>query len=335
MDTLATTAVSGALATFEWFLNLLKMVIAKTCWYLIKTTAYILKTGFVGYKLGGVLDSTIQAASTSSDPMLEHVKQVFSALIQSIQNAIPGMPDVIKPILHVSLFSLVQYALEKIYLNVPKFFESMFKESSEVHPAITDKIIKIFSHTVNDKNPTDCNVACERDNADCKSISVPCENDVSEAVNHVKSELTMGKFISKVYIQKRLKNWKNRSVKRLRDIEKYTRRELVKICMQHKDKHGYSCGGTKKSLARRIRPYIDVIDKFSPKFRALEQSSAITGMGHMTPARIHLTQASEDVRLQNENALKQKVEELCYKEWKKFLWRSEVSVATLKRIHTD
>ena len=242
-----TSAMKSAMLTFQWFLNLVKLVVIKVCWLLIETAAYILKTGFVGYKLGGILDAAL-GASNSVDPIFENVKQIFSALIQSINNAIPGIPDVLKPLIHVSLFSIVQSALEKIYEKVPTLFEWMLNDN-EFDSHMKQHVEDIFTVTLNPEI------------LDCTSEHVPCNSDVSNAVNEVKNELDLGKLISLAQRQHKIKTWRHRANKKM--SSEYSRKELVKICMKYKREHGLSCGGkgvTKTELAKSMKPYLDVIE---------------------------------------------------------------------------
>ena len=95
----------AGLQTFDWFRNLVFFVVLKLGWFLFETATYILKTGFVGYSLGSIETAGINdaadtsiSATTDVEPIFECMKKIFSALIQ-------GIPDVIKPLIHISIFA--------------------------------------------------------------------------------------------------------------------------------------------------------------------------------------------------------------------------------------
>ena len=96
------------------------------------------------------------------------------------------------------------------------------------------------------------------------------------AEEKVVNELSMARVTALAMQKQMIQNWRMRSKKTSFDTPssgssnimdhygKYTKNYLVEMCMEYQGKHNFKCNGTKLELAKKIAPYVQVIETISP-----------------------------------------------------------------------
>ena len=231
----AEVALNAITTTFEWSFNLVKWAFISVIWAITTTVGYILRTGFVGLHLGGVL---------SSADVYAKVVTIFQAIIESVTHAVLVIPDTVKPLIQMSLFALVQLVLEQLHATVPDFFSHLLKNDKALN-SMKGHIEHVFKE-----------VFSKHDTGSTK----PSKEDVTYAVRDIKENLTMANKLASVFKHRaQINAWRRRSKTKRKSP---SMRELTALCMDTKSKHKSKCAGrgiTKTELQRMMSPYIDLL----------------------------------------------------------------------------
>ena len=139
---------------------------------------------------------------------------------------------------------------------------------------------KAFANIMNPekKEPSkSCDVSC--DSTSCSpAVATPCVGDVLVAEQIVKEEMKGAKIAGIIVRRHAIDQWRKRSKGGIRKpkyaqtknimmnnvimshYKRFTKPHLVDLCMQYKDQHASSCNVSKIELAKKIAPYVKVIE---------------------------------------------------------------------------
>jgi len=224
--------LEGSFKMLDFFLNLTKWAALRLIWLLVTTCGYILRTGFVGMRLG-----------TNIEAIYAQVNTIFGALVQSVTHAVGVIPETLKPLVQISLFSLVQYAIERLHETVPQFFVHLIQNDNGLK-TMKDTVEGVFKDVFTTKN--------------VDPETKPSKADISHAAQTMKTSLHIGRVVTTAYMKKHVDAWRKRSK------PSPSMKELVHLCMTTKDKHKSKCSGiTKVELRKRMEPYLQLLNTFT------------------------------------------------------------------------
>mgnify|MGYP001211712600 FL=1 len=249
MQQIAEGALYTVRVTFDWTFNLVKWAFLNIVWAVVTTVGYILRTGFVGLHLGHVIGAAEGGAPVNE--LYAQVVKIFEATIKSITHAIGIIPETLKPLIQVTLFSLTQLALEQLHHHIPRFFEHLLKNDAGLK-GMRSTVEEVFTKVFHKKHSAQ--------DAELQ----PSNADIDHAVHDIKENLLMAKDMStKFNIRMNVNAWEKRSKQRRRSRTNasLTMKELTSLCMETKSKHNHRCGGkgvTKARLQQIVQPYVEL-----------------------------------------------------------------------------